>query len=354
MNKQKLLVMFITFIFLIFITPIVFSKLMNSKLDSMIVTLNQHGYQIKELKNENSYITSKRYFDIKIPGKLINESVKWIEFRGFITFKNLPVTSVLMRGKLVDGKAQKYIQKLIDSLKGKLVLNVTTPNFKVFKFKADDINEKDLVLKNFQGIYDRGKLSYSFKEFKLKDTQILNANVKNSKTKSSMQFSFKNENFEMDGVKIDSLVTKKFDFNLSCKKVVLNSKKMKGVNLSVNVDTKKEALKLLQDGKFKKLQKYPIKILAKLNVADVLGLGDFHIGFFLDAKNLENIEDKIKAQKFDFINYFELKLKVKDKLMSFLANDPKVKLIATLAKYKDGYAWFEVKIQNNKVSINNE
>ncbi len=355
MNKSKLGVMAVTFLILIFATPLVFNKLMNSKLDTMVLELNQHGYQIREIKNESSYLTTKRYYDVKIPGKLINSSIDYLEFKGFITFKNLPVTSVFMRGTLVDGKAQQYIQELINVFKNRLTLNITTPNFKVFKFRAEDINDKELVLKGLEGVYEKDNLSYSFKTFRYKNDEFDNGKVVTKKNFTLVKFSLKEDKFNAENVEVKTLYAKNIELNLSVQKIGIGGKVgVEDLRFGLDLDTNKTALKEIEKGNVKSFN-YPLKLLAKLNVKNIMKLGDFHALFFLDAKNLKDIEEKVKNKNFDFLNEFVFKLKVKDSLVQFLSGmNPQADFINKLAKHKDGYTTFEVKIKDNKVSINNE
>ena len=69
--KNRFVVMFITFIVMILLTPIIFSKLMNSKFNTMLLKIQQQkGIIIKEIKDKSTYLTTDRIFDVKIPGKI--------------------------------------------------------------------------------------------------------------------------------------------------------------------------------------------------------------------------------------------------------------------------------------------
>ena len=158
--KNKLIVMFLTFIVLIVITPFIFGKFMNSKFNSMLLKLSQqNGIQIKEIKNKSSYLTTDRIFDVVVPGNAINQKeIKYIEFQTETRFKNLPVTDVefinILKKIVLDNNSS------IAFLKNKFKILVITPDFKVYKYRVFDnkinLQKANLVLswKNFNGVYD--------------------------------------------------------------------------------------------------------------------------------------------------------------------------------------------------------
>ena len=158
--KNKLIVMFLTFIVLIVITPFIFGKFMNSKFNSMLLKLSQqNGIQIKEIKNKSSYLTTDRIFDVVVPGNAINQKeIKYIEFQTETRFKNLPVTDVefinILKKIVLENNSS------IAFLKNKFKILVITPDFKVYKYRVFDnkinLQKANLVLswKNFNGVYD--------------------------------------------------------------------------------------------------------------------------------------------------------------------------------------------------------
>ena len=98
MNKSKIIVMGITFIVLILITPLVFSKLMNAKFNQMLKKYENEGYSIKLIKDKSSYIQTDKVFEVLIPGKKVNLNVNDINITLEVKFKNLPVTNVVFEG----------------------------------------------------------------------------------------------------------------------------------------------------------------------------------------------------------------------------------------------------------------
>ena len=104
--KNKLIIMLVTFIVLIAITPFVFSKLMNAKFDEMLDNLRKDGIEIKLIEDKSSYIQTDKLFLVTIPEKfLINkdialEGVKSVTLEIETKFKNLPITDVLFLGKV--------------------------------------------------------------------------------------------------------------------------------------------------------------------------------------------------------------------------------------------------------------
>ena len=111
--KNKLIIMLVTFIVLIAITPFVFSKLMNSKFNKMLDNLRKDGIEIKLIEDKSSYIKTDKLFLVTIPEKFLVkqnlEGIKSIVLKVEAQFKNLPVTDVLFWVKL---KKLLYLQIL--------------------------------------------------------------------------------------------------------------------------------------------------------------------------------------------------------------------------------------------------
>ena len=155
--KNKIVVMFLTLVVMIFATPIVFEKLMNSKFNTMLLNLQQQkGIVIKEIKNKSSYLTTDRVFEVLIPGKAINQKeIDHIKLISEVTFKNLPVTNVFFHNIVKEVVLVKYGE--IPFLKDNFVFDVVTPDFKHYKYrvmdKKVDVNNVEIGWRGFNGIY---------------------------------------------------------------------------------------------------------------------------------------------------------------------------------------------------------
>ena len=160
--KTKPIVMIVTFIIMILLTPIIFSKLMNSRYDTMLLEFSQNGYKIKTLKEDIGYLKSERVLDVVIPGeKLGLKDVEFIEAKVKTYFKNLPVTNVYFEGKVKDIKL-KHQNPLIENLAKKIEFKVITPDFKTYAFTINPIKYKTLNIDTIKGNLDVKKHILSF------------------------------------------------------------------------------------------------------------------------------------------------------------------------------------------------
>ena len=108
MKNNKLIVMIITFIILIGLTPLIFSKFMNARFNTMLLKLQQNrGIVAKEIKNKSSYLTTDRVFEVTIPGSVLKQKkIKSITLRMEVKFKNLPVSNVWSHNVIHNIKLQ--------------------------------------------------------------------------------------------------------------------------------------------------------------------------------------------------------------------------------------------------------
>jgi len=188
--KNKLIVMFLTFIIMILITPVIFSKLMNNRYDTMLLNLSQNGYKIKTLKENSGYLKSERILDITIPGdKLGLNQVKYIKVKVKTYFKNLPVTDVYFEGKIKDIKL-KYKNPLIENLAKKVEFKAVTPNFKIYAFSINPAKYKDFSMDTVKGKLD----------------------IKNKILTFNTNFSFKENNLTIKIFNLNSFIERKKDF----------------------------------------------------------------------------------------------------------------------------------------------
>ena len=149
--KTKPIVMIVTFIVMILLTPIIFSKLMNAKYDTMLLELSQNGYKIKTLKEKIGYLKSERVLDVVVPGsKLGLNEVEYIEAEVKTYFKNLPVTNVYFDGFVKDIKL-KHQNKIIEDIAKRIKFKAITPDFKTYAFSVEPIKYNGLFIDETKG-----------------------------------------------------------------------------------------------------------------------------------------------------------------------------------------------------------
>jgi len=218
MQKNKLIVIFLTLIIMIAVTPFIFSKLMNSKYDTMLLNIEQnYGVKIKENQDKSSYLTTDRYFEVKIPGKTLNiPGIKYIVVDIETKFKNLPVTNVEFDGIIKDvvfinPKDNEIFPKFLRGIK----FVVITPDFKVYRYRILDTDKNvegvKFVLKGINGIFnlpekenktDGKVLEIANKQMSLKIKNF--EEIQNAKNGFSQQFKY---NIELKAPKFDLNVT---------------------------------------------------------------------------------------------------------------------------------------------------
>ena len=197
--KNKIIVMFLTLIVMIFATPIVFDKLMNSKFNTMLINLQQQkGIVIKEIKNKSNYLTTDRVFEVIIPGTAINQNeIKYIKLLSEVKFKNLPVTEVFFHN--IVKKLVLKNNEDIKFLENKFVFNVITPDFKHFRYKVlnNSSQENGITIswRDFNGVY------VYLKEFKNEDGNI---DIKNNKFNISFNHIFTDNLFLKNKIEQES------------------------------------------------------------------------------------------------------------------------------------------------------
>jgi len=218
MQKNKLIVIFLTLIIMIAVTPFIFSKLMNSKYDTMLLNIKQnYGVKIKENQDKSSYLTTDRYFEVKIPGKTLNiPGVKYVVADIETKFKNLPVTNVEFDGVIKDvvfinPRDNEIFPKFLRGIK----FIVITPDFKVYRYRILDTDKNvegvKFVLKGINGIFNlpEKENKTNGKLVEIANNQIL-LKIKNfeeiqsAKNGFSQQFKY---NIELKAPKFDLNVT---------------------------------------------------------------------------------------------------------------------------------------------------
>jgi len=348
MQKNKLAVMFLTLIIMIAITPFIFSKLMNSKYDTMLLKLSQNeGLKIKEKEDKSTYLITDRYFEVKIPGKTLHiPGVRYIVADIETKFKNLPVTQVEFDGVIkdvvfVDRKDNEIFPEFLKGIK----FVVITPDFRVYRYKILDEDKNvrgvEFSLKGINGIFNLAN-----KENNLKGRLIKIANTQMGlEIRDFSQQAYFTKNFSQNlkyslfikGPNLDIKVLNENDFyKISLNKDVNLSFRSAFNKLSINngffeVDNFNGKLSLLN------LDKAVLSsdVNKKLEILNKGFRGDFE----LDVKNIRFIQnlgfiqakgefqilpgnnvEKLRNNNFDFVNakfYIKTSPKIYEAIKNF-------------------------------------
>ncbi|GAB6044493.1 hypothetical protein JCM11957_00910 [Caminibacter profundus] len=387
--KNKLLIMFLTFLVMIGVTPLIFDKLMNAKFNKMLENVKKDGFEVIQIEDKSTYLQTDRIFKVVIPGQKIDNNgyIKDIVLKVETKFKNLPVTDVKFFGKVLkidtaDEKLDKNINTLI---KDKINFLVITPNFKTYRYKIFDTdigNDIHLVLKDVNGVFVypnkndlkigsfiyKDKLTLEFKNIKSEYEKDGNA-VKN-KTSFNMYFGDKQKisliNFRSNGItyfgdKIKSHVKFSFDSLDIFKNLFVED--FKADFTLDKLDLK--SLKELQNTKDKYNEKLTYKLFEKgldinlkTKIKDIKTLNQ-ELGFFdLDASMkflpTKNLEQKLKNKDLSFLEFY-MDLKTTPKISMLIMNlMPKSAFIFALAKKEKGIIELKLKLKNGEVEINGE
>jgi len=393
MNKQKYITMVLTFIVLILITPLIFSKLMNFKLNKMVKNLNKNGYFVKLIENKSTYLKTDKIFLVEIPGKKLNNNfINKFYFKIETIFYNLPVTKVDFKGILekIDLAQKKYEKAFNSLISKKFKFFVTTPNFKVYNYKVYDISLPfDKFVFNINGI--EGVFEYSnlktnklnINHIALKGNNVL-FEVKNFKNNSfykkdniknensfSLYVKINNDNFECRNIKIytntqidkkTNIITK-FSFDSFISKFAIINNFVFNLNL-LGLDTNflfkitNEIDPILQEKDIFKLLKKGLQINLNSKVKNI-ELMQKKFGYCLlkaDIKVLpdKNLEEDIKENNLKFINshiYFESTPKIATLIVNIF---PKSAFIISLAKKEGSKVVLDLSLKNSKLYANGE
>ena len=382
--KNKFIVMIITFVILIGITPFIFSKLMNAKFNTMLLKIQQQeGIKIKEIENKSSYLTTDRIFLVEIPGKKINENfIKNMIVKVETKFKNLPVTNVDFFGNIE--KINLVNGENIDSFAKKIKFFVTTPDLKVFNYKVDDINfnvnNADFKMQDIKGVYNLKTITNNLqiKDISLKANQIL-AELKNINNISSYRHNFihtenkfnfyltlANNKFQIINIHTltDTKVAKKTDINIQIsfdkfisayglinnfviKLNVLNVDTDSLKKFANNYEDKNNIIELLKKG-------LDIVFISKVNNVKILtnNLGNYLIKANIKVKPDTNLEEDIKENNLSFLNshiYYESSPQIASIIMNLL---PQSSEIFSLAKKENNKIILDIKLKDSKLTIN--
>ncbi len=392
MNKTKLATFFITFVILILITPLIFGKMMNSRFDSMLGKIDVNGYKIKEIKNKSSYLLTDRVFEVKIPGKNINSpQIEYIDAVVEAKFKNLPVTTVEFNGtvKNIVFKNPQY-NEINRYIKNKIKFFVTTPDFKVYRYRILDnnisINDAVLTFKGINGTYkypDKNIITISLIDLK-SSTQPFDIKIKNIKneeeknknqymTKSSFDINgkFSKFDFAITGVHSKSLtVTGMNKINADAEMSFDNFNVANFIdiakthlNVKVNNIDKKLVEKIKNTTAKDEKQQLLLALISKgftvntdLNISNIKymtqNLGFFQVNTFVKFIPTKNLEMKMRNNDFSFVD-FDVNIKTTPAIAQILAMfEPKISFVLQNAKTQNGAVIIEIKKENGNIFIN--
>ena len=221
--KNKVMVMIITFVIMVALTPVIFGKFMNSRFDTMMLKLQQQkGILIKEVKDKSSYLTTDRIFEVKIPGSLLkSKELKYINLLTEVKFKNLPVTNVYFHNvvKNIILKSSKELP----FLSNKIIFDVTTPDFKTYAFDVKPVKYQAFNLDAVKGVVhinkdvstiNIDKISLKDKKFSFNIINFKSVSQKDKnffKTENKLDLKLKLLNKSIDVKNIDILSSLKTD-----------------------------------------------------------------------------------------------------------------------------------------------
>ena len=371
--------MFLTLIVMIFATPIVFDKLMNSKFNAMLVNLQQQrGITIKEIKNKSNYLTTDRIFEIIIPGAVINQKeIKYIKLLTEVKFKNLPVTEVLFHN--IVKKLVLKNNEDIKFLENKFIFNVITPDFKHFRYKVlnNSVQENGVTIswKDFNGIYvylkefknEDGNIEIKNNRFKVLFNHIF---VDNLFLKNKIEQESKLQNimlkFPTININIQNINSKNIQINKNSIVDILSNFYVKEINSSIfklnsaklNIHLKhlnKNALLLLQKGENKgiaNLLNDGFDGIMNLNIKNIffikpLGFLSADVNFSI-KKGAKNYQ-KLQNNDLSFLA-LNAKIEASPKIGSVVALS--YPIIAPFIKVKNNKAIISIQIKKGKIYIN--
>jgi len=390
MNKNKLMVMFITFIVLIAITPLIFGKLMNSKYNQMLNDLRAKGMQIKVVDDKSGYLQTDKILEVTIPAEILNTQgvIDEVKLNIETKFKNLPVTNVVFLGKLdklvLNGQFKKSEKELNEFLRKYIEFVVTTPNFRDYSYKFKDIiiDKKPTVgIEHITGMFKNGELLKN--RLKIKDIYV--------KDKKGF-IEIKNFKNDFEGNEKNSLSKTDFNVNVnlnrfklqiqnvySTTKTVLNELvkvnstfgfKTLNVPNAVNADNfkviakikgiKTELLKQLSQAEKEEKDKYLEKIFEdgfSINIDSALknvkvmqrNFGGYSLNFDIKFLPTKNFKEKLNNNNIDFVDaklHFVTTPEIANILMNAL---PRSAFLFALAKKENGKVILNLEFKQGKL-----
>jgi len=385
--KNKLIVMFFTFIVLIGITPFIFSKLMNAKFDEMLDNLRKDGIEIKLIEDKSSYIQTDKLFLVTIPEKfLINkdialEGVKSVTLEIETKFKNLPITDVLFLGKVkkVDLSSNlENVEHQLNELVKYIKFVVTTPDFKNYFYSFEDIKDKKFAILGIKGSFSKKELnknsltinSFYFKDGGFFEIKNLKYDIKWNDKKSFSNYSFDlnfttNEvNIQADNIYGSNKTLFNKDVNLSAKigfNKLISPKLLEADNFKLDLKVKGIESNILKEiASTKNIEPYVENIFQKgfevainsnLNTLKTLNkeLGGYKFNLGMKFLPTHNIKEKLKNDNFDFIQA-TLFLETSPEIATFIMNVlPDIAFLFELAKKEKDKVILNLEVKDGKL-----
>jgi len=389
MKNSKLAVMFLTFLVMIALTPLIFSKLMNAKYNSMLNDLRSQGVVIKEIQDKSTYLKTDKIYDVVIPGKLINAEniINQLHLKVETLFNNLPVTDVKFKGNVTKAQLAENFAPMQDDigsfLKKYVKFTVTTPNFKNYAYRFEDINVKDIPefgAKTIKGVFQNGtvkKNTLNINDIYLKDKSLL--------------FEIKNFKNTFEGDVNDSYTTSRFNINAKLNRLTANatdvfSKTKTVIHKTLFIDTslgfnrliisdaadasgfklhaqlkgiETELLKKMASAPENEKDFYIEQIFEKgfnINIASNLknlkishkDYGYFDMTFNLEFLPTQNIKQKIDNDDIDFVNA-KLHLETSPEIAMMLMNAlPQSAFLFAFAKKEKGIVKLDIELRSGQ------
>ena len=388
--KNKLIVMGITFLILIAITPLIFGKLMNSKYNQMLDDLRSKGITINVVEDKSTYLQTDKILKVTIPSKILNSQgvIEEVELNIETKFKNLPVTNVLFLGNVENIKLADNFKNIQNDLnvffKKYVKFVITTPNFKDYAYKFDDIiinNNPTIGVEHIKGTFKRGenlKNTLKIKDIYIKDKkgfiEIKNfknqfeGNEKNSLSKTDFNVNVDLNRFKLQ---INSVYSTTKTFISDVAKInstfgfktlnIPNAVNADGFKVNMDIKGIKTALlkKLAQAKEYEKDQ-YLEKIFEEgfdINIDSFLknikamqrDFGGYTLNFDIKFLPTKNFKAKLNSNNIDFVDA-KLNLITTPEIANILMNTlPRSAFLFALAKKENGKVILNLEFKQGKL-----
>ncbi len=384
MNKNKLIVMVVTFAVLIALTPLIFSKLMNAKLNQMIENYKKKGYKVELLSDKSTYLQTDKVFLVTLPSKDLNpQGVKDLTLQVETTFKNLPITDVKfdVRVKKIDFMASD-MHSFSDFIEKNIHAKVITPNFKVYAYKLDDIkiknSFKEMGLENIRGTFKSGEditNSLLVSRIYTKDNGFeislnnFTYDFKKHKDSAKSDLSFNMfiktmfGEYKITNVYLSNLVELKKLAFISAKLGVMRmdseSIKLKDFKVAFSLnDIPTEILKQIavksDDETVAKIFEHGFKFKLTSSLKDVIwqkDLGGYILEVDVDSLKTPNALEKMKANDYSFLNVKVNIIASKPLFGILIRIVPNLAPFAQFAKEQNGKMVLDLEIKKDKLYI---
>ena len=389
--RNKLIVMGVTFVILIALTPLIFGKLMNAKYNQMLNSLRERGIKIEVIEDKSTYLKTDKILNVTIPSKLLNTEgvVKSINLKIETKFNNLPVTNVLFLGKVQRISLYddfKNLESKINSFAKKYVsFVVTTPNFKNYAYTLKDINIEDdmrIGIEKIKGTFSFGdiiKNSLNISDIYAKNKKglIEIKNFKNrfekskdgsfSKSEFNVNIDFKPFKLQIDNVysTLKTVIGKKVDvistlgFTSLKSPNVANADKfkitteIKGIEKEILEKISKSKDRFEREQYINKAFEKGFSININSNVKDINAmqqkLGGYDLSLHIKFLPVKNIQQKINSNDLKFIEA-KLHLVTTPQIATLIMNVyPKSAFLFALAKKENGRVELNLELKDGKL-----